>query len=138
MGSHVCRIVLQASWGKGYWQQDMNQRCYQGFHLTAVYAIGIPGAVLLCLGIPLATIGTLLCIRDRLDEPRTAATYGFLYHQFKRAHASGIAASVFIPSAAGWSTGHFIFCCEPVFVNVHLHVHLATTYWLLLRMCFID
>jgi len=76
-------LLLQARWGAGYWQQDMSQRCYEGFHLTAVYAIGIPGAILLCLGIPAATLAVLFRIRDRLQEPRTAATYGFLYHQFK-------------------------------------------------------
>lgn len=136
----------------------MEQRCYTGSHLTAVWAIGIPGIVLLCIGkpacmqllayigadyipfqdgntndatmechilwsllfstltcaadmhlqaasgdpavpeqpglrhrhvcnttagIPVATLLILLKNRDRLQEPRTTATYGFLYHQFK-------------------------------------------------------
>jgi hypothetical protein len=34
-------------------------------------------------GIPVATLMLLLKNRDRLQEPRTTATYGFLYHQFK-------------------------------------------------------
>lgn len=34
-------------------------------------------------GIPAATLTILLKIRDRLQEPRTTATCGFLYHQFK-------------------------------------------------------
>jgi hypothetical protein len=42
----------QADWGSGYWQQDMEQRCYTGSHLTAIWAIGIPGVVLLCIGAP--------------------------------------------------------------------------------------
>jgi hypothetical protein len=32
----------------------MEQRCYTGSHLTAIWAIGIPGVVLLCIGAPLA------------------------------------------------------------------------------------
>lgn len=59
--------LVQARWGAGYWQQNMEQRCYTGSHLTAVYAIGIPGIVLLCLGIPVATLIVLLRIRDRLQ-----------------------------------------------------------------------
>lgn len=31
----------------------------------------------------MATLLLLLKNRDRLQEPRTTATYGFLYHQFK-------------------------------------------------------
>jgi hypothetical protein len=30
-----------------------------------------------------ATLLLLMKNRDRLQEPRTTATYGFLYHQFK-------------------------------------------------------
>ncbi len=26
----------QAKWGRGYWQQDMDQQCYTGVHRTAV------------------------------------------------------------------------------------------------------
>ena len=48
-----------------------------------VYAIGIPGSILLCLGIPASTLIIMLSIRKRLKEPRTTATFGFLYHQFK-------------------------------------------------------
>ena len=28
--------AVQAKWGRGYWQQDMDQQCYTGVHLTAV------------------------------------------------------------------------------------------------------
>ena len=48
----VCNMTRQADWGSGYWQQDMEQRCYTGSHLTAIWAIGIPGVVLLCIGEP--------------------------------------------------------------------------------------
>jgi hypothetical protein len=48
-----------------------------------VYAIGIPGAILLCLGVPVSTLAIMLSIRKRLRQPRTTATFGFLYHQFK-------------------------------------------------------
>jgi len=48
-----------------------------------VYAIGIPGAILLCLGVPVSTLCIMLSIRKRLRQPRTTATFGFLYHQFK-------------------------------------------------------
>ena len=48
-----------------------------------MYAIGIPGAILLCLGVPVSTLCIMLSIRKRLRQPRTTATFGFLYHQFK-------------------------------------------------------
>ena len=47
---HLAAPRPQADWGSGYWQQDMEQRCYTGSHLTAIWAIGIPGVVLLCIG----------------------------------------------------------------------------------------
>ena len=54
-----------------------------GVHDAQVYAIGIPGAILLCLGVPVSTLAIMLSIRKRLRQPRTTATFGFLYHQFK-------------------------------------------------------
>jgi len=29
----------QAKWGRGYWQQDMDQQCYTGVHRTAVSTV---------------------------------------------------------------------------------------------------
>lgn len=60
----------------------MRQECYTGNHLTAVLAIGIPGAILVCLGIPL--MGFLVMFRNRrhLHDAKVAAKYGFLYHQY--------------------------------------------------------
>ena len=52
-------------------------------HGAQIYAIGIPGAILLCLGVPVSTLAIMLSIRKRLRQPRTTATFGFLYHQFK-------------------------------------------------------
>ena len=34
--------AVQAAWGRGFWQQDMQQQCYQGNHLTAVRLPGSP------------------------------------------------------------------------------------------------
>jgi hypothetical protein len=73
----------QATWGRGYWEQNMNQECYTGDQLTAVFLIGIPGTVLFCIGIPLATFFVLNHHRGQLDKPRVAACLGFLYHIFK-------------------------------------------------------
>jgi hypothetical protein len=61
----------------------MNQECYTGAHLTAVFAIGIPGTALFCIGIPLATFLLINRHCGRLDNPRVAVTLGFLYHSFK-------------------------------------------------------
>ena len=73
----------QATWGHGYWQQDMNQECYTGAHLTAVYWIGVPGILIGCIGIPLASFLITYKHRRRLKEDDVATIYGFIYHQYR-------------------------------------------------------
>ena len=71
-------------------------------------------------GIPVATLLLLLKNRDRLQEPRTTATYGFLYHQFKYSrfhqlpHQAQPPACSALPACAG--------CDEPTDVASPSHM----------------
>jgi hypothetical protein len=51
-------------------------KCYQGWHLTLVLAVGVPGVLLVCIGVP-ATLALLL-LRRRLQQHQPFYKFGFL------------------------------------------------------------
>jgi hypothetical protein len=71
-------IPMQVSWRYGYWTGDLDAKCYQGWHLTLVLALGVPGILLLCIGIP-ATVILLLRSSRRQQQPQVPVyKFGFL------------------------------------------------------------
>lgn len=49
-----------------FWRQNYAQECYQGDHITLVWAVGIPGLVLLALGWPAFCAVWIHLNKDRL------------------------------------------------------------------------
>jgi hypothetical protein len=66
---------LQVGWRDGYWAGDLDVKCYQGWHLTLVVAVGVPGVLLVCIGVP-ATLALLL-LRSRLQQHQQVPVYKF-------------------------------------------------------------
>ncbi|KAG2486976.1 hypothetical protein HYH03_014349 [Edaphochlamys debaryana] len=73
-----------ATWGYGYWVSDMNQECYLGSHQSIFVPLGAVCVFVFCVVPPLAIFWLLWRKRSTLDEPRTRAMYGFLYHRYRR------------------------------------------------------
>ncbi len=57
----------------------MNQRCYQGQHLTLTMALAVPGLVLVALGIPVWSAWFLGRNEHLLFEREFLACWSFLY-----------------------------------------------------------
>jgi hypothetical protein len=55
--------------------QDLNQQCYHGNHLTVALALGVPGIILFCAGVPLGAAALLAVNRKRLRNPEFAGQY---------------------------------------------------------------
>eukprot|EP00891_Asterochloris_glomerata_P003833 jgi/Astpho2/3833/Aster-x1177 len=66
-----------------YWTQDTTQICFRGSHFWLTMTVGIPGALLICIGIPAGFAGILYKNRDHLNDPEIKKTYGFLYSGYK-------------------------------------------------------
>lgn len=96
----------------GHWMlADVSQRCYTGTHLHYIIAIGIPGAALFIIGVPLGMIITLHRNRARLQDPRVVGRLGFLYYgallaqvqpSFRCARAGGQSIDPALPSRTGY------------------------------------
>lgn len=66
---------------------DVTQKCYTGPHLRYVLGIGIPGAALVILGVPLGTIYACWKNRKRLQHPKVIGRLGFVYFGAPRSAA---------------------------------------------------
>jgi len=66
----------------GYFVQDMQQACYQGWHLGWSLGLGIFLTLLFCLGVPAGLFWWLKRNRQRLADPGFQIHYGFLYADF--------------------------------------------------------
>lgn len=67
----------------GYWVQDMQQACYEGWHLGWSLGLGLVCILLFCIGVPAGLFVWLLTHRSQLSEPGFQMHYGFLYADFK-------------------------------------------------------
>ncbi|KAG2486979.1 hypothetical protein HYH03_014352 [Edaphochlamys debaryana] len=72
-----------ATWGYGYWLSDMNQECYQGPHFSFYLPLGVVCVIVFCAVPPLAIFWLLWRKQAVLEEPKTRAMYGFLYHRYR-------------------------------------------------------
>jgi hypothetical protein len=67
----------------GYWVYDMQQACWQGWHLKWALGLGV-GGVVLCLGVPAVVAWWLISNKARINDPGFRLHYGFLYRNFRR------------------------------------------------------
>jgi hypothetical protein len=68
----------------GYWVYDVQQACYEGWHLPWAIALGFPCVLIFCILLPAATFVLLYRKRDQLHEDRgLQMTYGSLYRTYK-------------------------------------------------------
>jgi hypothetical protein len=63
------------NWRHGYWAEDLDEKCYQGWHLTLVLFLGVPGVLLVCIGVPATLV--LLLFRNRLQWGQSGPVYKF-------------------------------------------------------------
>jgi len=68
-----------------FWVPDMQQKCWQGWHLRWSMAFGIPLTLLLVVGVPVALALTLHFYRKKLDTPSAHRYLGFVYLPYRRA-----------------------------------------------------
>ncbi|KAG2487018.1 hypothetical protein HYH03_014388 [Edaphochlamys debaryana] len=74
----------QATWRYGYWLSDMNQECYLGTHLSFYAPLGAVCVFVFCIAPPLGILIFLFLKRGKLEEPKTRAVYGYLYHRYRQ------------------------------------------------------
>lgn len=66
-----------------YWTQDTTEVCFSNNHFWTALLLGIPGVLVVCLGIPAWFAGVLYRGRHDLDNLSLHRTYGFLYQGYK-------------------------------------------------------
>lgn len=74
---------LQATWDMGYWANDMDHVCFQGWHLALSLALGLPSLLVLGAGIPVLFAYMLWRHRHTLDDADTREKLGFAYRSYK-------------------------------------------------------
>ncbi|KAJ9515899.1 hypothetical protein QJQ45_016921, partial [Haematococcus lacustris] len=73
------RLNLQGTW----WQLDMEQRCFMGMHYKLALGLGVPGLLLIALGIPVVSAWFLALNRHRLyTDKQLKACWMFLYADY--------------------------------------------------------
>jgi hypothetical protein len=73
-------LVVNAT--RGYWVYDMNQPCWQGWHLTWALYLGLPCLIVFCVLVPPAMGLWLWSCRKKLHGVRFQKRFGFLYHSY--------------------------------------------------------
>ncbi|KAL0048014.1 hypothetical protein WJX82_005700 [Trebouxia sp. C0006] len=66
-----------------YWTQDTTEVCFSNNHFWTALLLGVPGVLIVCLGIPAWFAGVLYRGRHDLDNLSLQRTYGFLYLGYK-------------------------------------------------------
>jgi len=66
-----------------YWTQDTTEVCFSNNHFWTALLLGVPGVLIVCLGIPAWFAGVLYRGRHDLDNLSLHRTYGFLYQGYK-------------------------------------------------------
>jgi hypothetical protein len=67
----------------GYWVLNMDQACFVGTHRVWAFAMGIPAAMLICCGVPVAIWLFLWRNSKRAAQPDFQERYGFLYRNYR-------------------------------------------------------
>ncbi|GAX73320.1 hypothetical protein CEUSTIGMA_g774.t1 [Chlamydomonas eustigma] len=66
-----------------YWSYDYNLKCYEGYHLVAVMALGVPGVICFCLGVPAFSFYFMWRNKHRLYQQGFLRAYGFIYSDYR-------------------------------------------------------
>jgi predicted outer membrane repeat protein len=68
----------------GYWVSSVQQPCWDGWHRAWALGLGLPCAVLFCLGVPGAIVLLLVVNKQRLAQAgKFKDCLGFLYHNYR-------------------------------------------------------
>lgn len=70
----------------GYWLvMDAKERCFQGPHLKYLLGVGLPGALVVVVGVPAFIISCMKYYgaKNMLDDPRVIAKFGFMFYGYK-------------------------------------------------------
>ena len=78
----ACR-ALTGEPGLLFLREDLAMVCYEHEHLLWALGLGLPAMLLWVLGFPIAKVHALYTRRNKLDDEKTHATYGFIYNGFK-------------------------------------------------------
>eukprot|EP00775_Hariotina_reticulata_P006780 gene6780-6997_t len=70
----------------GYFVFDLQQECYQGYHLVLVLALAIPAALVFCVFVPVGIWAGLSCNKSSLSQLKVRRQFGSLYHAYKQQH----------------------------------------------------
>jgi predicted outer membrane repeat protein len=83
-GNIVYLPYALANASKGCWIYDMQQPCWQGWHMAWALGLGIPCAFLFCIAVPVTLSWVLIANRSRLHSAGMFRNcMGFLYHSYK-------------------------------------------------------
>lgn len=66
-----------------YWTQEYSEKCFQGRHLNLIWALGLPGLLLLAVGLPLVILAFLICHRRHLADAKFTYRFGTLYENYR-------------------------------------------------------
>jgi hypothetical protein len=78
-----------ANASNGYWVLDIEQPCFEGWHLKWALGLGLPCVVVFCIVVPLATLWLLWRARHHVGNlgtsngPAAAVPVAFLYADYK-------------------------------------------------------
>lgn len=64
--------------------KDLQVQCYKSIHLIMSLAVGVPGFLLVGIGIPSAILYMMCRDWDRLDTVQIKEKFGFLFNGYKR------------------------------------------------------
>jgi hypothetical protein len=115
----------------GYWVSNIQQPCWEGWHLKWTLLLGLPSVLLFCVAVPFATWVFLHMKSGNLQEPSFKQYASFLYHDYKPAaynwevvNMLQIALTVSIP-VFRFTLGAYFSC---VLLNLALALFLALQY----------
>lgn len=67
---------------QGYWISDIQQQCFDGWHLAWVLGLGVPAVLILCVGVPLGLFLLLRINRANAGQESFRLHFGFLYRNY--------------------------------------------------------
>jgi hypothetical protein len=72
----------RATAAHGYLVSAMQQACFEGWHLPWALGLGLPSALLVCVGVPLILVLGLLLNKSKLQQQLVRSHFGFLYRPY--------------------------------------------------------
>ena len=66
-----------------YWVEDVDLKCHEGQHMALLFALCIPGLLLVTIGMPLWLLINLICNKEKLKDGSMLRVYGVLYKSYR-------------------------------------------------------